>query len=105
MVKIQVMVLWIVALCSIAVGYQCFGELCCLHYHDEVNGTGRKGPDIGRECKREGRVCQPIGSRMGQSGSQWEAGKDSDTSSRRPPPLVLHAYMYTFPHPVPFTSP
>jgi hypothetical protein len=39
-VKIQVWVLWIVMPCSVAVGYQCFGGSCCLHFQGEVHGTG-----------------------------------------------------------------
>jgi len=36
-IKIQVVVLWIMTSCSIALGYQCFGGPCCLHL---------QGPDV-----------------------------------------------------------
>jgi len=29
--------------CSVVVGYQHFGELCCFHLQGEVNGNGEKG--------------------------------------------------------------
>jgi len=35
-VKIQVEVFWVVTPCSVVVGYQRFGEPCCLHLHGEV---------------------------------------------------------------------
>jgi len=38
-VKIQVVVLWVVTSCSIAVGYQRFEGPCCLHLHGEVRGV------------------------------------------------------------------
>jgi len=34
--KIQVMVFWVVTLCSDVVGYQLFGGLCCLHFGVET---------------------------------------------------------------------
>jgi len=36
--KIQVKVFWVVMLCSIAIGYHCFGEPQCLHLHPEDGG-------------------------------------------------------------------
>jgi hypothetical protein len=36
-VKIQVEVFWVVMVCSVRVGYQCFGGPCCLHLHGEVS--------------------------------------------------------------------
>jgi hypothetical protein len=44
---IKVEVLWVVTLCSIVVGYKWFGGPCCFHLQGEVNGTGKKGIDIG----------------------------------------------------------
>jgi len=38
-VKVQVKVFSVVILCSVAVGYRCFGGLCCLHLQDEANGA------------------------------------------------------------------
>jgi len=35
-VKIQVEVFWVVTLCSIVVGYQCFRGPCCFHLQGEV---------------------------------------------------------------------
>jgi len=35
-VKIQVEVFWVVTSCSVVVGYQRFGEPCCLHLEDKV---------------------------------------------------------------------
>jgi len=35
MVKVQVEVFWVVTPSSVAVGYQCFGGLCCLHLQYE----------------------------------------------------------------------
>jgi len=40
--KIQVAVLCVVTLCSDAVGYQCFGEHCCLRLQDEVSGAWKR---------------------------------------------------------------
>jgi hypothetical protein len=34
--QFHVEVFWIVTTCSVVVGYQCFGGLCCLHFQDEV---------------------------------------------------------------------
>jgi len=36
-VKIQVEVFWVVTPCSVVVGYQRFGEPCCLHLHCMVS--------------------------------------------------------------------
>jgi hypothetical protein len=33
--------LQVVMLCSVAVGYQCFGGPCCLHLQGEVHGAGK----------------------------------------------------------------
>jgi len=33
-VEIEVQVFWIVTLCSVAVGYQYFGQSCCLHLQE-----------------------------------------------------------------------
>jgi hypothetical protein len=32
--KVQVKIFWVAMMCSVAVGYQCFGGPCCLHYHE-----------------------------------------------------------------------
>jgi len=37
--KIQVEVSWVVMPCSVVVGYQHFGGLCCLHLQGKVNGA------------------------------------------------------------------
>jgi hypothetical protein len=51
-VKTQVKVFWVVMLCSVAVGYQCFRGPCCLHLQGEVTTIiGKKGTDIGLEYK------------------------------------------------------
>jgi len=34
--KIQVEVFWIVTPCTLVVGYQRFGDPCCLHFHGEA---------------------------------------------------------------------
>jgi hypothetical protein len=44
--KIQIMVFWVVMLCTVAVEYHCFRGSCCLHLLGEVNGTGEGGIDI-----------------------------------------------------------
>jgi len=36
-VKMQVEVFWVAMLCSIVVGYQRFGEPCCLHLYPETS--------------------------------------------------------------------
>jgi hypothetical protein len=43
--------MWVVTLCSVLVGYQCFGGPCYLHLQDEVNGAKKRGTDIGMENK------------------------------------------------------
>jgi len=40
--KIQVVVFWVMILCSDLVGHQSFGGPCSLHLHSEVNAL-RKG--------------------------------------------------------------
>jgi hypothetical protein len=35
-VEIQIEVFWVVMLCSVVVGYQCFRGSCCLHVQGEV---------------------------------------------------------------------
>jgi hypothetical protein len=34
---IQVEVFWVVTSCGVEVGYQCFGEPCCLHFRSREN--------------------------------------------------------------------
>jgi hypothetical protein len=51
----QVEVLWVVMLCSVAVGYQRFGVSCCLHCKVEVTSAGKKGDNIYRTGEQEGR--------------------------------------------------
>jgi len=46
--KIQVMVSWVLTLCSDVVGYQCFRGPCCFHLQGEVNHTGKGGIGTGR---------------------------------------------------------
>jgi len=36
--KVQV-VFWVLMFCSVAVGYQCFREPCCLHLQGEDGGS------------------------------------------------------------------
>jgi len=38
-VKIQVKVFWVVSLCSVVVGYKCFGGPCCLNIQGEDGGS------------------------------------------------------------------
>jgi hypothetical protein len=45
-VKLEFMLLWVVALCSVVVRYQYFGEPYCLHLQDEIRGDRKV--DIGR---------------------------------------------------------
>jgi len=45
-------VFWVVILFNDVVGYHCFREACYHHFWGEVNGVGKGGIDIGRECKR-----------------------------------------------------
>jgi hypothetical protein len=40
MVKFHFKAFWVVMLCGVVVGYQCFRGPCCLHLHPE--GGGRK---------------------------------------------------------------
>jgi hypothetical protein len=39
--KIHVKFFWVVTLCSVVVGYQCFRGPCCLHLQGEVTGSGK----------------------------------------------------------------
>jgi hypothetical protein len=44
--KIQVEIFCVVTLFSVAIGYQCFGGPCCLHFQGKVHDAGavsRKG--------------------------------------------------------------
>jgi len=36
-VKILVEVFWVLTPCGVAVGYQCFGGPCCLHFQEALN--------------------------------------------------------------------
>jgi len=73
-------VFWVVKPCNVAVGYQCFRGLWCLHLQGEVHGAGKRHTDM--EYKRG---QSPVSSRKQKvsSSSQWKVGKDSDTTARR----------------------
>jgi len=43
---IQVMVFWVMTVCSDVTGYQCFGGPCYFHHQGEVNDT-KKGDTEG----------------------------------------------------------
>jgi hypothetical protein len=59
----QVMVFWVMTLCSDVVGYQCFSGPCCLCLQGEVNGC-RIGYIATDGSMRVARVhCGPVGSR------------------------------------------
>jgi len=49
--KIQFEVFWVMTVCSVVVGYLCFGRPYYLHLQGEVNGTGENGTYIGMVCK------------------------------------------------------
>jgi hypothetical protein len=51
--KIQVMVIWLMTLCSDVVGYLYFGGPCCFLLYDKVNGAGKGALDIGRDDKTD----------------------------------------------------
>jgi len=69
MVKIQVEVFWVVMLCSVVVGYQCFRGQSCLQLQGEVTRMAKSDTDIGPEWR-------------GASGaaSQQEAGRECSGS-------------------------
>jgi hypothetical protein len=51
-ISFQVEDFCVVTPCSVVVGYQRFGELCCLHLQVKVNGIGKGSIDTGREYRR-----------------------------------------------------
>jgi hypothetical protein len=40
-INIQVVVFWVVTSCSVVVGYQCFGETCCLYLQRDAQERDR----------------------------------------------------------------
>jgi hypothetical protein len=42
--KVQIVVLWVVTVCSNVVGYQCFRGVCCLYLQDELTEGGGRWP-------------------------------------------------------------
>jgi hypothetical protein len=72
--KIQVMVFWVVMLCTVTVGYQHFRGPCCLHLQGEVHGDEEREREsvcvcvcVCRPGMQEGnRVHWPMGS------GKWE---------------------------------
>jgi hypothetical protein len=50
-VMFQVKVFWVVTLCSVVVGYQCFRGPCYLHLQGEVAIMGENGTDRGPDWR------------------------------------------------------
>jgi hypothetical protein len=48
---VQVQLFWVMMLCSVVVGYQCFRGPCCLHLLGNVTGMGKYGIDIGLDWR------------------------------------------------------
>jgi hypothetical protein len=67
----QVKVCWVMTLCSVVVGYQCFKGPYCLHLEGEMSSVGENSTDIGPDWRgvagvtSQSRKCG--GSRMATS--------------------------------------
>jgi len=69
--RFSLKVFWVAMPCSISIGKHCFRGPCSLHLQGGVNGTGKKGIDIGM-----------VYMRGIESGSQQEARRGGLTASR-----------------------